>query len=149
MAETMLSSTPTPETELPSEPARKGFLSRLGRFILQQREASILVVAIVEVIYFQFASSNFITAENIRTIFQFVAATAIIAAGEVMLLICGEIDLSVGNVYALAPFIMYFAVENYGLSLPLGVVAGLIVSLLVGMLNGIVVVYLQVPSLIA
>ena len=31
---------------------------------------------------------------------EFSAPIAIIAAGEVMLLICGEIDLSAGNVYA-------------------------------------------------
>jgi simple sugar transport system permease protein len=123
-------------------------LSRLGRFILQQREASILVVAIVEVIYFQFASSNFITAENIRTIFQFVSATAIIAAGEVMLLICGEIDLSVGHVFALAPFIMYF-VNQAGFPLWVGLIAGLLVSALVGLFNGVVTVWFKIPSLIS
>ena len=34
------------------------------------------------------------------------APIALVAAGEVMLLICGEIDLSVGRVYALAPAIV-------------------------------------------
>ena len=59
MAETILSNDPTPETDLPPERARKGFLPRLGSIILQQREASIFVVAIIEIIYFQIASSNF------------------------------------------------------------------------------------------
>ena len=35
--------------------------------------------------------------------------TAIIAAGLVMVLISGEVDLSVGQVYALSPFVMHFA----------------------------------------
>jgi len=148
MAETVLSNVPTPETDLPPVPAGKGLLSRLGSIILQQREASILVVAIVEVIYFQFASSNFLTGENIRTIFEFVSATAIIAAGEVMLLICGEIDLSVGQVFALAPFIMYF-VNQAGFPLWVGIIVGLLVSAVVGLFNGIVTVWFKIPSLIS
>jgi len=148
MAETILSNDSTPETDLPPVPARKGLLPRLGSIILQQREASILVVAIVEVIYFQFASSNFITGNNIRTIFEFVSATAIIAAGEVMLLICGEIDLSVGQVFALAPFIMYF-VNQAGLPLWVGIIAGLLASAVVGLFNGIVTVWFKIPSLIS
>ena len=149
MAETILSNDSTPEEmDLPPAPARKGFLPRLGSIILQQREASILVVAIVEVIYFQFASSNFLTGQNIRTIFEFVSATAIIAAGEVMLLICGEIDLSVGQVFALAPFIMYF-VNQAGLPLWVGIIIGLLVSAMVGLFNGVVTVWFKIPSLIS
>jgi simple sugar transport system permease protein len=148
MAETILSNAPTPETEHPPEPAEKRFWSRLGSIFLQQREASILIVAIVLVIYFQLSSSNFLTAENIRVLFGFISATAIIAAGEVMLLICGEIDLSVGNVFALAPFIMLF-VNQAGLPLWMGIIAGLLVSALVGLFNGIVTVLFKIPSLIS
>ncbi len=147
MAETILSNAPMPETELPPEPVRKGFWSRLGRIFLRQREASILVVAIVLVIYFQLSSSNFLTQFNILTLFEFISATAIIAAGEVMLLICGEIDISVGQVFALAPFIMYL-VNQAGFSLWVGIVAALLVSSVVGLLNGIVTVWFKIPSLI-
>lgn len=147
MAETMLSNAPMPETEQPPEAAKKGFWSRLGRIFLQQREASILVVAIVLIIYFQFSSSNFLTQFNILTLFEFIAATAIIASGEVMLLICGEIDISVGQVFALAPFIMYI-INQAGLSLWIGIIAALIVSAVVGLLNGIFTVWFKIPSLI-
>jgi simple sugar transport system permease protein len=147
MAETILSNAPVPETERPPGPIRKGFWSRLGRIFLRQREASILVVAIVLVIYFQFSSSNFLTQFNILTLFEFISATAIIAAGEVMLLICGEIDISVGQVFALAPFIMYF-VNQAGLPLWVGIIAGLLVSSVVGLVNGIFTVWFKIPSLI-
>src|ERR1700730_9315506 len=136
MAETVLSNAPLPEIEPPPEPIRRGFWSRLGHIFLRQREASILVVAIVLVIYFQFSSSNFLTQFNILTLFEFISATAIIASGEVMLLICGEIDISVGQVFALAPFIMYF-VNQAGLSLWTGILVALLLSAVVGLLNGI------------
>ena len=48
------------------------------------------------------------------------APIAIIAIGEVLLLICGEIDLSVGFIYTFAPFVMLFAIDV----LPLPGVAG-------------------------
>ncbi|HYT33680.1 MAG TPA: ABC transporter permease [Ktedonobacteraceae bacterium] len=147
MSETMLSDAPRPETERPPESAGKSFWSRLGRIFLRQREASILVVAILLVIYFQISSSNFLTPFNILTLFEFISATAIIAAGEVMLLICGEIDISVGQVFALAPFIMYL-VNQAGFSLWVGIIVGLLFSSVVGLVNGIFTVWFKIPSLI-
>src|SRR6266699_7020879 len=115
------------KTEPEKARGERGFWSNLAGILLRRREASIIVVAIILVVYFQASNQNFFTQTNIRTISQFVAATAIIAAGEVMLLICGEIDLSVGNVFALAPFIMYFTNQT-GLPLWVSLIFGLLVG---------------------
>ncbi len=147
MAETILSNAPTPEIEPLPESAGKSIWTRLGSIIFRQREVSILVVAIVLAIYFSLSTSNFLTPDNIRVIFQFVSATAIISVGEVMLLICGEIDISVGSVFALVPFIMLF-VNQAGLPLWVGIIAGLLVAAAVGLLNGILTVVFKIPSLI-
>ncbi len=147
MAETLLPA-PTPETEVPPQPSHWGVWSKLGSVFLRQREASILIIAIVLIIYFQISSSNFLTSANISTLFGYIYATAIIAAGEVMLLICGEIDLSVGQVSALAPLIMY-VVYQAGASLWVGIIAGVIVSAAVGLVNGITTVWFKIPSLIS
>ena len=147
MAKNVLPSAAAQQTEPEKAKGRGAFWSNLAGIFLRRREASIIVVAILLVIYFQASNQNFSTQANIRTISQFAAATAIIAAGEVMLLICGEIDLSVGNVFALAPFIMYFT-NQAGLPLWVGIVFGLLVSAVVGLLNGLVTVLLKVPSFI-
>jgi simple sugar transport system permease protein len=147
MAETLLP-TPTPETELPPQRSSQGFWPRLGGIILRQRELSILIIAVALIIYFRVSSANFLTSANISTLFGFIYATAIIAAGEVMLLICGEIDLSVGQVSALAPFIMYF-VYQAGMPLWVGIIAGLAASAAVGLVNGITTVWFRIPSLIS
>jgi simple sugar transport system permease protein len=120
---------------------------RILRAFMQLRWASILVVAIALGAYFTFANENFLTRPNVLTIAEFLAATAIITAGEVMLIICGEIDLSVGQVFALAPFIMFFAWDA-GAPIVVGVVLGLVVSSLVGLLNGLITVLLRVPSFV-
>ena len=125
----------------------RGFWSNLAGILLRRREASIIVVAIILVVYFQASNQNFLTQNNIRTISQFIAATAIISAGEVMLLICGEIDLSAGMVFAFAPFIMYFTYQA-GLPIWVGIIFGLLASAAVGLFNGLVTVLLKVPSFI-
>ncbi|HET7638094.1 MAG TPA: ABC transporter permease [Ktedonobacteraceae bacterium] len=134
-------------TESPPVSRKGRFWSTLAGIFLKQREASIAVIVVVLIIYFQISNQAFLSSANVRTLSQFVAATAIISAGEVMLLICGEIDLSLGMVFALAPFIMYFA-HQAGLPLLVGVILSLLVSMVVGFFNGVVTVLFKVPSLI-
>src|SRR6516165_7627514 len=70
-------------------------LQRSGTVFIQQREATVFIVAVLLVIYFGFISSaspNFFTKLDIINITQIMAPIAIIAVGEVFLLICGEID---------------------------------------------------------
>ncbi|MGB9644371.1 MAG: hypothetical protein WCB44_04450, partial [Stellaceae bacterium] len=96
---------------------RRGIVKRLYDLLLRP-EASVIVVSVALVIYFELANQNFLTNANIQTVSQFVAAPVIIACGEIMLLICREIDLSVGQVFALAPFLME-NVHDFGLPVPL------------------------------
>src|ERR1700746_4235709 len=102
--------------------ARGGIVKRLYAFLLRP-EASVIVVSAALVIYFELANQNFLTNANIQTLSQFVAAPVIIACGEIMLLICREIDLSVGQVFALAPFLME-NINDFGAPEPLAIVAG-------------------------
>jgi simple sugar transport system permease protein len=104
--------------------ARRGVAKRLYGLLLRP-EASVVVVSAALVLYFEFANQNFLTNANIQTLSQFVAAPVIIACGEIMLLICREIDLSVGQVFALAPFLMQ-NVHEFGLPVPLAILQRLL-----------------------
>ena len=76
------------------------------------------------------------------------APIAIIAIGEVFLLICGEIDLSPGFVYLFAPFLMHYLIDFYGVPPVLAVLLCLLMGLAVGFANGFITVTLGVPSFI-
>ncbi len=116
--------------------------------LLRWREASILFVAVVLAAYFESANSNFLlTGASLQNLSQFIAPVAILACGEVMLMIGGEIDLSAGMVYALAPFVMYFA-QQAGIPLVLSIVIGLASGALVGLINGVITILLRVPSFV-
>lgn len=123
-------------------------LRRIGDEFLKRREASILLVAIALMAYFQATTGIFFTESNIVNVSQYVAATAIIAAGQVLLLVSGEIDLSVGNVYTLAPFLMHYAVDFWGVPVIPSILLALLLSALIGLVNGLVTVVLRVPSFV-
>src|SRR3954468_24303807 len=122
-----------------------------GAFV-RWREASIFLVLVGLSAYFSLSNSAFYDSDNIKNIAESLAPVALIAAGEVMLLICGEIDLSVGRVFALTPIIMYLTTASQpdGLGLPiwLGVIFGLLAAAAVGLTNGLITTYLGVPSFI-
>jgi simple sugar transport system permease protein len=125
-----------------------GGFSRLTEVLLRRREAGILVVAVALIVYFYLRNPAFLTTGNLRTLGQFVAATAIVAVGLVMVMILGEIDLSVGQAFAFAPIVMITAYEQFFLVLPLAVLVGLLATALVGFLNGAIRVYFGVPSFV-
>ena len=115
--------------------------------VSRRKEASIAFVVVVLFVYFSLSSDNFFSSDNLRVIGQYTAAISIIAVAEVMLLISGEIDLSLGNIYALAAFVMWYGTE-WGFPLPLAVVFGLLGGAAVGAINGILTIATGVPSFI-
>jgi simple sugar transport system permease protein len=135
----------------PPENGAGAVARRLGFLFVQQREATIFVVAVLLVIYFGFISSaadHFFTKLDIINITQIMAPIAIIAIGEVLLLICGEIDLSPGFVYLFAPFLMHYLIAFYGFPPILAIVTALAFGLVVGLVNGFFTVTVGVPSFI-
>jgi simple sugar transport system permease protein len=119
----------------------------LTRF-LHWKEASILLVAIILVGYFEYANQDFLlTDASLQNLSQYIAPVAIISCGEIMLMIGGEIDLSAGMVFALAPFVLYFA-QDAGLPVLPAMLLGLLAAGLVGLANGVVTVVLRVPSFV-
>jgi simple sugar transport system permease protein len=125
-----------------------GFGERLLAVLVRVREVSVLIVALGLVFYFQAANPAFLSESNILSLARFAVPYVVIASALCLLLICGELDLSVGQSFAFAPIVMYLAYDKLFLVLPLAVVAGLLAVALVGLVNGVVTVYLGVSSLI-
>jgi simple sugar transport system permease protein len=125
----------------------KSFALAASDVIARRRETSIAFVAVVLFVYFAVSTSNFMGVDNMRVIAQFSASVAILGIAEAMLLISGEIDVSLGHIYALTPFLMYFGTEA-GLPLPVAVVLALLGAGVVGLVNGLMTVVSGVPSFI-
>jgi simple sugar transport system permease protein len=138
-----------PDTESPA-PARRAAPSRqrelLSR-VLALREGSIIVVAIVVAVYFSVNTSSFFTGANFKTLLPYFAPLAILAAGEVFVMILGEIDLSIGAMYLFAP-IVFYKLDSAGLGLVPSMILALIVCMAVGAINGAFVSILGVSSFV-
>lgn len=115
--------------------------------MLMRRESSIVFACILLAIYFTVTTSAFMSPFNVSLLGTYIATTAILATGQVLVLISGELDLSVGMVYALAPFLMFFA---YAAGIP--IVPAIILALLgagvVGLLNGVISQVLKIHSFV-
>ena len=137
----------------PAEAPGPGVVRRAGIFLMRQREATVFLVVVLLIIYFGVINSTgrsvFFTHAALLNLSIVAAPIMIIAYGEVLLLICGEIDLSVGFIYVFAPYVMYFFVQYYGVPSVLGMIlAILLVGGGVGWLNGFLTVTLRLPSFI-
>ena len=127
----------------------RGFRRGAGAF-LRQREATVFTVVVALFLYFTVDSPNFFTHANMDNLLSGVAAPYILLAiGEVLLLICGEIDLSVGFTVTLAPFLMFFLISYDGVPVILAIIIALIFGLVVGLVNAFLTVTLRLPSFIA
>jgi simple sugar transport system permease protein len=115
--------------------------------LFSHAEVTIAVVTIICAVAFGSLFTNFVTPNSARVIFTVAGTYAMVGAGETMLLISGELDLSVGTVFALTPFLMN---SFYGLGIP--IVIAFLMSLLlagvVGFANGYVSAKIGVPALV-
>src|SRR4051812_1333751 len=125
---------------------RPGARQLLVRF-LTLREGSIVVVTILATIYFGIKVDHFFSHANFVTLLPYFAPFAILAVGEVMLMVSAEIDLSIGSVYLFAPF-MFYEFNQAGLGLVPCLIGALLVSSIVGVINGVITEVFGVSSFI-
>src|SRR4051812_32987119 len=128
-------------------PGRRPGARELARRFLTLREGSIIVVTVLAALYFSLKTDRFFTHANFVTLLPYFAPFAILAVGEVLLMVAGEIDLSIGSVYLFAPF-MFYEFNQAGLGLTLCLIGALIVSAIVGVINGVITEVFGVSSFI-
>ncbi|WP_157155185.1 sugar ABC transporter permease [Diaminobutyricimonas sp. LJ205] len=97
---------------------------------------------------FQFLNPNFLSSTNLFNLTLQIAAVGTISIGIVLVLLLGEIDLSVGSVSGLSSAILAVSFVQLGWPLPLSIVTALVVGLLIGLLYGFLYVQFGVPSFV-
>lgn len=124
--------------------------AKVVRRILRGELASVRVLLGIAVIWtiFQIANDRFLSAVNLSNLALQIAAVATISIGVVLVLLLGEIDLSVGAVSGLAGSVMAVLSVKEGLSPELAIVAGLLVGLAIGLFTGFMVTFFGIPSFV-
>ena len=115
---------------------------------LGSRSTVLVAAALLLIMYFQQASGGlFVTSTNASLLLRQTAVVAVVACGMAMLIIMGQIDLSVGS----AAFFSGLAVAHLqvgGWGLVPSLAAGLVVGLTLGLINGLVITWFAVPAFI-
>jgi ribose/xylose/arabinose/galactoside ABC-type transport system permease subunit len=93
------------------------------------------------------AEPAFMTADNLIGIIRQVALIGIMACCMTFVIMTRGIDLSVGPVLALAELLSYFALDA-GYPLTSVILCGLAAGVAVGLLNGAIIAYLEMPPII-
>lgn len=104
------------------------------------RDAGTLIGLIIIFIVFSLLSPVFFTAPNLINIMQQSAINAIVALGMTLVIISAGIDLSVGPVAALSA-VVCASLMVAGVSVPIAVIAALLVGALYGLFNGVLIAY--------
>ncbi len=114
---------------------------------LYSRSTILAFLLLVIFASFIFQDKNFLTANNIFNILLKAAKNGgFLALGMTFVILCAEIDLSVGAVFALSGVVMGLA----GAYNPwLGIVSGLVVGLISGLMIGFMVTKMRISSWIA
>jgi len=143
-----------PEPETTSAAAAAGE-AREGRFAVLQRVAqgelgSLRVVIGLAVIWtiFTIANDRFLTSGNLVNLSLQIAATGMISIGVVLVLLLGEIDLSVGIVSGLCAGVMAVLAEQQGWAPVPAIAAGVAAGAAIGLFQGAMVTSFGIPSFV-
>ena len=126
---------------------------RWNRFVQRVSEGDIgslpvLLGLILIAIIFQYANPNFLTPLNIANLFSQIAPVGVISVGVVLILLLGEIDLSVGAVSGFTAGIMAVLSVKQGLHPLIAIAAAILAGAAIGLLQGWWVAKLNVPSFV-
>ncbi|MCX5143941.1 MULTISPECIES: ABC transporter permease [unclassified Streptomyces] len=140
-------SAPSPAVKEPSEgPASSTpkLLSRISGQNISLVGALILVLGLFGVL-----NDNYLSLSNMQVIAEAATITGLLAIVQTVVIICGGLDISVGSQAGVASVVSAMVFTSTGTNAFLGMAAAIGVGLLIGALNGLIIVYGRVNPTIA
>jgi D-xylose transport system permease protein len=139
------------ERETPLSPRGAGQMLRdLGRKMAQGEAGPLLVLVMVAAIwtFFQFQNDRFLSPGNLTNLALQQAAVATISIGVVLILLLGEIDLSVAAVSGFCASVMAVLIVNSQVPPALAALAAVGLGAVVGLFNGFMITRFRIPSFV-
>lgn len=115
---------------------------------MQSIIALIIIFLVASIVCVKNGKNVFLDLRNIMNVLRAVSETGIIAIGMTIILILGEIDLSVGSIVALVSTGCAFLMVNNGFNFVLAVTSSLVIGAVYGLFNGLCVTKMRLQSFI-
>jgi fructose transport system permease protein len=106
------------------------------------------VALAVACFFFATRTDRFLTGENLSLILQQVMVVGVIAIGQTLIILTAGVDLSCGTVMALGGIVMTKLATEHGIPVPVAIGAGLAITILLGIVNGLLVSAIKLPPFI-
>jgi simple sugar transport system permease protein len=122
----------------------------LGRILLARPELGAVVGAILVWVLFAILAGDkgFLSLRGTATYLEVAAQVGIVGSAVALLMIAGEFDLSVGSMVGAAGMIVAMGIGEFGWPVWLAVLAAFAFALIIGFINGYIVVRTRLPSFI-
>jgi ribose transport system permease protein len=140
----MTTATREPVDTPPKDPAPRRILATVGPQNISLIGALIVVVAI-----FTWLNSGYFTWDNLQVIGEAATVAGLLAVVQTVVIICGAMDISVGSQTGVASVVSAMAFTSTGHNPLLGMAAAVGVGIVIGVLNGLIIVYGRVNPVIA
>ena len=122
----------------------KALAERLARY---RREMSVAIAIGGLALVLAAAAPGYFSAENLSDLFLANMPVLVIALGATLVILAGEIDISVGSVFAICGIVAGVTVKA-GMPVAVGGLAACAAGALLGATNGALVAYLHIPSIV-
>jgi D-xylose transport system permease protein len=100
-------------------------------------------------VYFHWATDSiFLTPRNLSNLMTQMSVTAILAVGMLMVIVSGNIDLSVGSVLGFAGGLAAYSLTIMEYGLPVAITVAIAAGILIGLFHGALITYLNIPAFI-
>jgi ribose/xylose/arabinose/galactoside ABC-type transport system permease subunit len=123
-------------------------IKKVYKRVFGVKEIGISLALLGLFVLFSILSPYFFELENLINVLRQVSLLGIIAMGMSLVIVCGEIDLSVGSLYGASAIITGVLLVNK-VALWLSLLLGLGVGTLFGLINGLLIAYARIPAMIA
>ena len=115
-----------------------------------KREIGLLVVLILLVLICSVVRPIFLDPRNINSILLWMPLLLVAAVGQFPVIVARGIDISVGSILGLSAIsVGLISKSNPHIAMPLLFVAGALIGLVLGSLNGIIIAFGRVPAVVA
>lgn len=136
-------------TDLASEPATTATTASRVALVLRARELGIVLALAVLVAVTAVVNPRFLSGQSIRDLVLGAAILIVMAVGQTVVIITRNIDLSVGSVLGLSAYAVGSLLEaDPGLPVIVALLVGLAFGAVLGLVNGALVRFGNVPALV-
>ncbi len=136
-------------TDLPSPPVPPASRRRDPWPPERIKTLSLLAVLVAAVLVFSLAVDDYLSARFVSRVLIAISITSLVAAGETLVILTRNIDLSVGSIVGVAAYLTAeLLAANGGLPAPVAVAAAVAIGAVLGLVNGVLVAVTKVPSII-